>query len=148
MCQWGAVLCSSKRGWNANFSDLANTNGTIARLTAGGRAEARSRSLILVPSLRIFTSYSCRCQAKRMYLSLLWRQQWHFWVFISFLGTLNTGAGRPAVSPKALGWFHRTQFKVERVQVEVCGGKCLKYEEASLLPNHSHSGRHVMMLTL
>lgn len=29
-------------------------------------------------------------------------------------GTLNTGAGRPAVSPQALGRFHWTQFKINQ----------------------------------
>lgn len=49
---------------------------------------------------------------KRMYLSLLPRATWCFFVFISLWGTLNTGAGRPAVSPQALGRFSGTQLKI------------------------------------
>lgn len=75
--------CSKLMFWNP-----AHANRTITRLTAVRRVETRNLSLsfILVPSLRTHMSYSCRCQAKRMYLSLLWRQQWHFWVFISSEG--------------------------------------------------------------
>lgn len=87
-----------------------------ARLTCGSSRDEDSLllSFILVPFLRFHISYSCRCQAKRMYLSLLQKATMtFFWILIFFWGTLNTGAGRPAVSPQALGRFHRAQFEIK-----------------------------------
>lgn len=69
--------------WSDRRSDRP-TNGPMTRLSCRP-LELRQVALllllplfILVPFLRIHISSSCRCQAKRMYLSLLWKQQGHF----------------------------------------------------------------------
>lgn len=59
----------------------------------------------------IFTSYSCRCQAKTDVVAAASATATVFESLFPVLGTSNTGA----VSPNALGRFHRTQsseFKV------------------------------------
>lgn len=44
---------------------------------------------------------------------------------------MNTGAGRPAVSPQALGRFHISQFKIKLcVQLENTGKKRLLSNQA------------------
>lgn len=115
---------------------------TIARLTRARRVEARNlSSFILVPSLRIHISYSCRCQAKRMYLSLVAKATVAFLSLYFLWGTLNTGAGRPAVSPQASGRFHRTQFKKQALQNQALQNQVLRLGKLQtwrnfFLPNH------------
>lgn len=66
-----------------------DTNQTIAQLTTIRRVETRTLSFlsfILVPFLRLHDSYSCRCQAKRMYLVVAVKAAATFLVFISSEG--------------------------------------------------------------
>lgn len=126
------------RGWRLCFSNLVDTNQTIARLTTVETSwdkELPFLSFILVPFVCTRISYSCRCQAKRMYLVIVVKATKTFLSLYFLWGILNTGAGRPAVSPQSLGRFHRIQFKIKWRS-----WKCLKHGESSSYQTISRSG--------